>query len=191
MSTQPTQTEESTTVDLPGAPKATLTIDLASLLSAGRLIDEDEDGEPIFASSFLDQIIARAANLIVKQVMRDTYQRALNDKVSALIHERISAALDRGDVAERDVFGNPKGKPKTMGEYLADRAAEEVTEWMRGSRSYGGTKFSDFLTREVDRSIQADLKGVVAQARADIRARMEAAATKAIADAAASAMKGL
>lgn len=181
----------STDAELKAAPKATLTIDLADLLAAGRLIAEDDDGNEIYAASFLDQIVTRVAALVVKEVMRDTYRRALDEKVSTLIHERISDALDRGGVVERDVFGNPKGQPKTMGEYLADKAAEQVTEWMQGTGSYSRSKFADFLAREVDRAIQADLKGVVEKARKDIRARMETAATKAITDAAASAVKGL
>jgi hypothetical protein len=174
--------------EIPGSPKATLTIDLADLLAAGRLIDEDEDGEPIFASSFIDQIIKRSADLVVKEVMRDTYRKALEEQVSTLVHERIAAALDRDGIVERDIFGNPKGPTKTMGEYLADKAAEEVGRWMKGDR-YDRSKFADFLSREVDAAVRADLKGVVEKARADIKARMEAAGAKAIADAAASMVR--
>lgn len=180
-----------TSLDLPGAPKATLTIDLADLLAAGRIVDRDDCGDPIFASSFLDQIVTRAADLVVKEIMRDKYRKALEEQITNLIQERISAALDRDGVVERDVFGNPKGTPKTMGEYLADKAAEQVKEWMSGSGGYSRSKFSDFLSREVDRAVQADLKGVVERARAEIRARMDAAATKAITDAASAALKGL
>lgn len=46
-------------------------------------------------------------------------------------------------------------------------------------------------TLTIDRALAADLKGVVDKARAEIRARMDAAATKAITDAATAAVKGL
>ena len=173
-------------------PVLTLQVDLVSLLREGGLLNYDEETEQSeYAPDFESSIVKAAADKITKNFARDEIQKAIKAQVEAQVHEAVAAALDQV-VTETDSWGKPKGEPKSLRQALAERAASEVELWMKKGNGYGSnSSYQRFLSDEVGAAVAVDLKGVLADARADVKARMEQVAAKAIADAAASVVKGL
>ena len=174
-------------------PVLTLQVDLVSLLREGGLLNYDEDTERSeYAPDFESSIVKAAADKIVKDFARKEIEKAIKAQVETQVHEAVAAALDQV-VTETDSWGKPKSEPKPLRQILAEKAAAEVEAWMKKrSNDYGSnSSYQRFLSDEVGAAVAVDLKGVLADARADVKARMEQVAAKAIADAAASVVKGL
>ena len=181
-----------TTIDVKATPVLTLSIDLKSLLMEGELLSYDEDSETArYAPSLIDGIVKEAAKQIVAELraeLRDAIREQIREQVSAAI----TAALDT-KVTLTNEWGEKRGEPKPLRTVLSDEAATQVATWVKRSNrsSYDKSPFEKYMAESVDKAIRADLDESLKQARADIKARMQAAAAKAIADAAAVAVKGL
>ena len=180
------------TVDVHANPILTLQVDLVSLLREGKLLDYDEDtDEARYAPDFESSIIKAAAEKIVKDFARDEIKTAIREQVQSQVAAAVQTALDV-EVQITDQFGRAEGDAKPLRSLLIDRAAEQLRKWLKASdRFSGGTEFDKFLVQQVDRAMREDLNETVKVARAEVKAAMQKAAAKAIADAAASAVKGL
>jgi len=179
-------------VNVQANPVLTLQVDLVSLLREGQLLDYDEDtDEARYAPEFERSIVLAAAEKIVKDFASGEIEAAIRDQIQAQVAEAVQSALD-GEIQMTDMFGRAQGEAKPLRDMLVDRAGEQLQKWLKASDRYsGGSEFDKFLTQQVDRALREDLNEVVKTARAEVKAAMQRAAAKAIADAAASAVKGL
>lgn len=171
------------------APEVTITLDIASLLTASKLIGEDYDGDPIYSKPFVDQLVKTTAEKVAKDVLRDELRKQISAQIEQQVHDGIAAALD-APVQTTNTWGEPIGKSKTLRQALADKAAEEVSQWMK-TDSYGSGKFKNFLSQQVDAAVRADLNNTLKQARETTVRRMQETAAQAIADAAKSAVTAM
>ena len=180
---------ESSVETFKGTAEVAVTLDLADLLAASGPVGEDLHGEPVYNPPLVDRIVAAAAKLVAKDILRDEFRQQLRIQVEQQVHDGIAAALD-ASVRTTNTWGEPIGNAKTLRQALVEQAAAEVQTWMTGDR-YGGGKFRDFLRKEVDQAVRADLSETLKQARETTMKHMRAAASQAIADAAKSAVTAL
>lgn len=179
------------TIDVKATPVLNLSIDLKSLLMEGELLSYDEDDDTAhYAPDLINGIVKAAA----KQIVADC-RTELRDTIAAQIREQVSVAITaalEAEVTLTNEWGEKRGEPKPLRTVLSDEAAKQVAAWTKSSRDrYGKSPFEKYMAETVDKAIRADLDEALKQARADIKARMQVAAAKAIADAAAAAVKGI
>ena len=173
------------TTEFTGAAIATVTVDIASLLTDKRFLGEDYDGDAVHSNSVMQQIVKAASEQVVKKIMTDEFRASLGLQISVHVAAAVEAALDR-EVQPTDTWGRSKGEPKPLRDLIADQATEEISNWTKRPDSYHKAPYAAFLRDVVDRAIREDVNGTVEGIRKNIKARMEQAGAEAIAKAAAS-----
>jgi hypothetical protein len=180
-----------TTETFPATTDVTITLDLAALLRAGGFLGENEDGDAVYSPSLVSEIVTAAAGQIATKVLNEELKEQVGEQVREQVAGAVQAALDL-PVQATDTWGTPKGEAKPLRELLAQQAADQVQAWVNGRDGYSReSKFNTFLRNEVDAAVRRDLNGVLADAAARTKKAMEVAAAKAIADAAAGAVRAM
>lgn len=174
-----------TTTDLTGKGAITITVDLPTLLTAANVVSgyDDDDGDPVLANEFRDEIHEVIVNAVVGEFLRDRDVKALVAKaVSEQVAEVLAATLDHS-FQPMTRWGEKDGSPITLREALVKDAADQVRSWIKKADGYRDSAYQDFLKRTVDAAVQADLNGELKAAREGIRERVKAfAAEKLTAD---------
>lgn len=167
----------------------TVSLSVEDMLRAGGLVDYDDYDRPVYAPSLYSDIVTATAKRIAEGILGDELRKAIGEQIREQVAAGIASALD-AEVRQTDRWGNPTGEAKSLRDALADQAADQVRQWMKGSDRYGDSPFGKFLAAEVDRAVRADLAGFVKEARAALKKRMEARAAEAIAEVANDVVKG-
>lgn len=188
----PTDVEDDR-VTLPTPAIVTVSIDLRDLLAASGYVPagEDDHGE-YYAEPLQQSITTQAAERVAANVMTSEFALALRGQIGARVEQALADALTAG-VQPMDNYGNSKGPKVALRQLLAEATANQVAAWMKGGAGlfdgYGKTPFQKMLADEVNRTVTADLKGLLAQARKEINAAVQKIAAEQVAAAKAALKK--
>jgi hypothetical protein len=162
----------------------TLSLDLDQYIA--NHVGYDPAGEPVSQSATVEDLILdlAAEKMLHRAVLKnsdDTYgglRKRIADLRDALIDEQLAPLVTEalnGEFRKTNSYGEPTGEPTT----LRDEIARQVNAWLttKAGDSYnrtGLTRLQQIVAAEVDKAMVKDLSGVIAAAKAEVTAAVQA-----------------
>jgi hypothetical protein len=143
-------------------------------------------------TTLADLIIREAGRQALEQVEKEAKQE-VGMNVRSITREQITLAVTPliaeaigGSVQLTNALGESRGEPVTLRKAIVDEATKQLRDASANSRSdRKRTVVQEFIQQEVTRSIQEDLKKVMDEARAEVKAAVTEQAAEMITSAAA------
>lgn len=153
-------------------------VNLDELVIGTRYSDDPDD--PGHALTFVEAVAEDVARLVLQSIKndttRDTY-RSLRERAATIRDEEIRAAIKpaieqavTATMQPTDIYGNPKGEPKTTHELIVEHATKVLTAKNTDhyARDKGQNIVEKFIAAEVHAALDKELKAALEQAKADV-----------------------
>jgi hypothetical protein len=123
-----------------------------------------------------DLIVNRAVRVLLEsyEVRRAVLARVeeVSDEVIRAAIQPIIAAAVTNAVQPTDLYGEPKGEPKTLREVIVERAQKYLTDQV-GDYNRRRSRVEDFIAKEVDHAVKRELTEEMNAARSQVRAAVQ------------------
>lgn len=154
--------------------EVTIVLDLDRYLA--RHVGIDRDGEEMTEPQTIEDVVVEmAARQFVSGLDREIkseftrrVREIRDDEIRSQIAPLVAEAVTRS-VQETDLYGNPKGEPKTLTEVIVAQSATALQK--KGdaySRNSGRNLVEQFIHDEVTTAFTKELKAAVDQAKAEV-----------------------
>lgn len=162
-------------------------IDLATEI--GRVVDEEGDvvGQSTLAGAVVQKLAAEAS----RQYRHELAQRVRDirdEEIRLAIAPEIAEALNE-PFRRTNAYGEPKGDPVTMREYIVEVVHQWMNERADSYRSEKGTNIQALVRAQVEAAFKAEIAEAVKAAREAVVSQIGGSITTVVTDAVRSGLK--
>ena len=157
--------------------QATVTIDVKDLLRS--TCSEYDSSDNDLGNQIRKEVIDSVAEKASKEIMSMEFKKELREIIREKVSEEVEHALC-GEYQPTNAYGTPEGQPTSLRAGIDKHIAKWANE--RSERYTSATNMNVFIKNEVNRRIEEDLHGVLAELRNGVREATKGRISSAIAD---------